>query len=184
VGDTRCDLIMDDYQENKLAKFCLDHASVCAFRLDRDGRSYSMALTKDITEHKRLYESLCITQFIFEKAPLGIFLIEDGGHITNVNEHACRYLGYTKEELCLMNVLDIDRGGYSPQEIEEIWLRQQQKKGVDTFETVHHRKDGTDIPVEICGILLEFKDVPYSVSFVKDISDRKEAEKQRLRMEA
>ena len=143
-----------------------------------------MALTKDITERKRLYESLRITQFIFEKAPLGIFLIRDGGHITNVNEHACRYLGYTKEELCLMNVLDIDPSGYSPQQIEQIWLRQKQKKSINTFETVHRRKDGTDIPVEICGILLEFNNVPYSISFVKDVSERKEAEKQRLRMEA
>jgi two-component system, cell cycle sensor histidine kinase and response regulator CckA len=261
VGDTRDDLKMDDYLENKLAKFCLDHADVCTFRVDQggrilyanrkacdslgysqtellkmsifdidttlnteiwpsvwqklcddgsdtiesqhrrkdgtvfpievtatliefEGRRYSLALAKDITERKRLYESLRVTQFIFEKDPLGIFLIKDGGQITNVNEHACRYLGYTKEELCLMNVLDIDRGGYSPEEIEQIWLRQQQKKGVDVFETVHRSKDGTDIPVEICGIVLEFDDIPYSVSFVKDISERKKAEMERLRMEA
>ena len=38
MGDTHDDLIMDECQENKLAKFCLDHASLCAFRLDRDGR--------------------------------------------------------------------------------------------------------------------------------------------------
>ena len=260
MRDTRNHLKVDDGQENKLAKFCLDHASVCAFRLDQDGRilyanrracdslgysqtellnmsifdidtvvnremwpatwqklcddgsdifesqhrrkdgtvfptevtvtliefegrRYSIGLTQDITERKRLYESLRVIQFIFDKAPLGIFLIQDGGYITNVNEHACRYLGYTKEELCVMNVLDIDRG-HSPQGLEQIWLRQQQKKGIDTFETVHARKDGTEFPVEISGILLEFNEVPYSVSFCKDISERKEAEKQRNKMEA
>ena len=260
VGDSRNSTGIDNYQENKLAKFCLDHASVCAFRVDQDGhilyanlkacdslgysqvellkmsvfdidtvvnremwpatwqnlcddgsktyesqhrrkdgtvfpievtatliefegRRYSMALSKDITERKRLYESSRITQFIFDKAPLGIFLIEDGGHITNVNEHACRYLGYTKEELCAMNVLDLDRG-HSPEEIEQIWLQQQRKQGIDTFETVHRSKDGTEFPVEISGILLEFNNVPYSVSFCKDISERKEAEKQRIKMEA
>ncbi len=259
MEDSRSDLPIDDEQENKLAKFCLDHATVSAFRLDQDGRilyanqkacnslgysqtellrmfifdidpladrgkwpdlwqklcdngsntmesqhrrkdgtifpievtvtliefeghRYSIALTQDITERKRLYESLRIAQFIFDKAPLGIFLIKDGGHFTNVNEHACQYLGYTKEKLCQMNVLDIDQG-LSQQEIEQVWLRQQQKKGIDTFETVHRRGDGNDIPVEISGIVLEFNDTTYSVSFVKDISERKEAEKHRLKME-
>jgi two-component system, cell cycle sensor histidine kinase and response regulator CckA len=260
VGDNRNDMTMDDYKENRLAKFYLDRASVYAFRLDQDGRilyanhkacgslgysqtellnmsvfdidtgvnreiwpsmwqklcdvgsetfesqhrrkdgtvfpievtvtliefegcRYSIALTKDITEGMRLNESLRIRQFIFDKAPLGIFLIKDGGHIADVNEHTCQYLGYSKEELCQMNVMDIDCG-FSPQEIDQVWARQLDKGSIDTFETVHRGKDGTKIPVEISGILLEFNNIPYSVSFAKDISERKEAEKQRLKMEA
>ena len=144
---------------------------------------YSMAFFSDITERKRVFESSRITQFIFDKAPLGIFLIRDGGDITNVNDYACQYLGYTREELCRMNVFDFDRG-HSPQEIDQIWQRQKQNPDIDTFETVHRRKDGTDIPVEITGIRLMFDNIPYSVSFVKDISERKEAEKKRNKMEA
>ncbi len=144
---------------------------------------YSMAFFSDITERKRVFESSRITQFIFDKAPLGIFLIRDGGDITNVNDHACQYLGYTREELCRMNVFDFDRG-HSPQEIDQIWQRQKHNPDIDTFETVHRRKDGTDIPVEITGIRLMFDNIPYSVSFVKDISERKEAEKKRNKMEA
>jgi PAS domain S-box-containing protein len=262
MGKERDRLTTDENQECKLARFCLDHASVCTLRLDQEGyilyansiaceslgylqaellgmsvfdidpvmdnvrwpdvcktlcdvgttafesqhrrkdgtifpvevtatliefddHRYFMAFINDITERKRIFESLRITQFIFDKAPLGIFLIRDGGDITNVNDHACQYLGYTREELCQMNVLEFDRG-YSPQEIDQIWQRQRQKQvgGVDTFETIHRRKDGTDIPVEISGIRSEFDNVPYSVSFVKDISERKEAEKQRIKMEA
>ena len=253
-------LTIDDNQEYRLARFCLDHASICAFRLDQEGhilyanrkacdslgysqtellkmsvydidplidrevwrhawkklchdgsatfegqhrrkdgttfpievtatliefkgRCYSMAFIKDITERKRAYESLRIAQFVFDNAPLGIFLIKDGGDITKVNDHACRYLGYSREELCQMNVLEIDRG-YPPQEIDQIWIRQQQVGDIDSFETLHRRKDGIDIPVEISGILLEFNNIPYSVSFVKDISERKEAEKQHQKMES
>jgi PAS domain S-box-containing protein len=253
-------LTIDDNREYRLARYCLDHASVCTFRLDQEGyvlyanrnacdsfgylpaeflemsiydldsvmdrerwsqawktlcddgsltiesqhrrkdgtifpvevtatlidfegRLYCMALVNDITERKRVDDSLRFTQFIFDKAPLGIFLIKSGGDIINVNDHACRYLGYTREELCRMNVVEIDRG-YSPQEIDQMWLRQQQIEGIDTFETVHRRKDGSNIPVEISGIVLEFDNVPYSVSFVKDISERKEAEKHRVKMEA
>ncbi len=259
MGKEKDWLIADESQEDRLAKFCLDHASVCVLRLDQEGfiryanfkaceslgylqaellgmslfdidpvmesvkwpiiwkklcddgsaniesqhrrkdgtifpvevnatliefegYRYSLAFINDITERKRVSESLRITQFIYDKAPLGIFLIKDGGDIVNVNEHACRYLGYTKEELCLMNVLDIDCG-YSAEEIDQIWLQQKQKKDIDIFETVHRRKDGTEFPVEIRGIKLEFDNVPYSVSFGKDISERKDAEKHRIKME-
>jgi len=252
-------VVLDEHQEDKLARFCLDYASVCVFRVNQKGRivyanrkacdslgysqaeflqisvsdidsivnserwpslwqelcdhgsstfesqhirkdgsifpievtvtliefegvRYASAITKDITERKYLYDSLQIFQFIFDKAPLGIYLIKEGGHIAYVNEHAYRYLGYTKEEISRMNVLDID-SGYHPDEIEKIWLMQKQTRGLQTFETVHRKKDGTEFPVEINGIMLEFNNDPYSVSFCKDIFERKEAEKNRLKME-
>jgi len=258
MGNTGDNYAVLDNQEDRLDKFCLDNASVCALRLDEDGRvlyanrkaceslgytreallgmavfdiditltpemwpdawqrirtehavtnegahrrkdgtvfpvevtatylefegrSYSMALIKDITERKRISESLRLSKFMFDKASFGIFLTKDGGYIANVNDHACRYLGYTKEELCRMNILDIDRGR-SPQENEQLW-RKLQKDGVIHFESVHRRQDGTDVPVAITGNLFEFNNDLYSVSFVQDITERKEAEKHRLRLE-
>jgi two-component system cell cycle sensor histidine kinase/response regulator CckA len=257
--ESACDnFTIDDCQENRLAKFCLDHASVCAFWFDQDGRilyanrtacnslgysqaeflkisvfeidpnlnretwtslwqqlcdagsvtlesqhcrkdgtvfpievsatliefeghRYSLALTKDITERKRTHELLRITHFIFDKASFGIFLIKEGGRITDVNEYACQYLGYTKEELCRMNIFEIDQGLSEPDK-EQLWERTLDK-GIDTFETRHRRKDGADIPVEVTGILFEINEEHYSVSFVKDISERKEAEKKQHKME-
>ena len=249
----------NDSRKSRLAQFCLDHASVCVFRLDQDGRilyanrcagnslGYSqtellnisvfdiapdqnretwpyswqqfceagsvslesrlrrkdgtvfpievnatlielegrrcaLALTKDITERKRIYELLRTSQFIFDQAPFGIFLIEESGQIVNVNEHACQYLGYTNEELCRTNIFDIDQGIVEPDK-EQLWEREQDQ-GIVTFESVHRRKDGTDIPVEITGILFKINNENHSVSFVKDISERKEAEQKHQKMEA
>ena len=143
---------------------------------------FTMAITKDISERKKLDDSLLLFQFIFDKAPLGIYLIKDGGEIAYVNEHASSYLGYTKEEIYRMSVADIDRG-YSAAEVETIWARQKQTRRLETFETVHRKKDGTEFPVEINGIMLEFNNEIYSVSFCKDVSERKKAEKERLKME-
>ena len=245
--------------DNRLAKYCLDNASVCIFRLDQDGRvlytnayarqslgysqaeflnlsifdidpsqnretwthswqqlceagcvnleslhrrkdgtvfpvevdstliefegrNHALILTKDITERKRVYELLRTSQFIFDQAPFGIFLIEESGQIANVNEHACQYLGYTNEELCRTNIFDIDQCLAEPDK-EQLWVREQDQ-GIVTFETVHRRKDGTDIPVEVTGILFKINNENCSVSFVKDISERKEAEKIHLKMEA
>lgn len=81
-----------------------------------------------------------------------------------------------------MNILDIDRG-YTEEGIGQLW-RQVQQDGLVQFETVHRRKDGTDVPVAITGNLFEYGNERYSVSFVQDITERKEAEKQRLKMEA
>ena len=258
MGSACDNFTIDDCQENRLAKFCLDHASVCAFWFDQDGRilyanhtacnslgysqaeflkisvfdidpnlnretwtslwqqlcdtrsvtlesqhcrkdgtvfpievsatliefeghRYSLALTKDITERKRTNELLRITHFIFDKASFGIFLIKEGGQITDVNEYSCQYLGYTKEELCRMNIFEIDHGLSEPDK-EQLWERTLDQ-GIDTFETRHRRKDGADIPVEVTGILFEINEEQYSVSFVKDISERKEAEKKHLKME-
>ena len=154
---------------------------VTATRIAFEGRQYAIVLSKDITEHKRIIESLRIAQFMFDKAPFGIFLTKDGGYITDVNRHACQYLGYTRKELVRMNIQEIDQY-YSPQEIEKIWLKVQ-NEGAAHFESIHCRKDGTDLPVEITGFLLKFNDDLYSVSFVQDISDRKKAEAQHRKME-
>ena len=151
--------------------------------IEFEGHRYATAITKDITERKQLFDSLQKFQFIFDKAPFGIYLIEDGGKIAYVNEHAYRYLGYTKEEISQMSVLEIDRG-YSSEEIEKFWHKQIETKSLETFETIHQKKDGTRFPVEINGIIMEFNNIPYSVSFCKDISERRKEEIERRKMEA
>ena len=155
---------------------------VTATLVEFEGCRYSMALIKDITEQKRIFDSLCITRFIFDKAPFGIFLTQNGGRITNVNDYACQYLGYTRDEFSGMHLSEIDPG-YTEQNIERLWLREQTEDLV-SFEGIHRRKDGTDIPVEIIQMRLVLDDELYSATFVKDITERKEAETQRLKMEA
>ena len=121
--------------------------------IEFEGRRYALCLTMDITERKRINELLRINQFAFDKASFGIFLIKEGGEITNVNEHACRYLGYTKEELCRINIFDIDQG-IAESDLDPLWA-ETLDQGVATFETIHRKKDGSDISVEVTGILFD-----------------------------
>ncbi len=55
---------------------------VNATLIEFEGHRYSLAFIHDITERNHVYESLRTTQFIFDKAPLGIFLIKDGGDMS------------------------------------------------------------------------------------------------------
>ena len=50
--------------------------------------------------------------------------------------------------------------------------------GFRTFETIHRRKDGSTFPVEITVNYLEYRDKGFTVSFARNISERKLAEEQ------
>jgi PAS domain S-box-containing protein len=128
----------------------------------------------DITVRKQIEESFRITQFSFDRAAVGIYRIGSDARILDVNDKAAQILGYTKEELTAMSIFDID-----PLVNNENWGGIWQtlcNHGLDSFESLHRRKDGGDIPVEIHSNLLEYNGQQFSIAFVQDISERKQAE--------
>jgi PAS domain S-box-containing protein len=93
-----------------------------------------------------------------------------------VNEAACRSLGYSRDELMNMTVHDID-----PDFPESKWPDQWDtvKKLKSFTHLSHHRtKDGRVFPVEISANYIEFEGNEYSCAFVRDISERLEAERE------
>ncbi len=132
-------------------------------------------LIREIRERERTIDELQLTQFCVDKASIGIYRISERGNIIFANEQACRSLDYTLEELRSLTVFDID-----PSFTREIF-RDHRKKirdlGIRSFESTHRRKDGSTFPVEITVNYLKYDDKEFSVSFAKDITKRKEAEK-------
>jgi PAS domain S-box-containing protein len=139
-----------------------------------DGKEYNCAFVTDITERKRAEEELLLSRFCIEKAAIGIFETDSEARILSVNEFACRSLGYSREELLSMSIFDID----------PVITREKMRtlKGIVdatgsvTHETVHRRKDGTTLPVEITANFVECRGELHVVSFAKDITERKRAE--------
>ena len=128
----------------------------------------------EIAERKQAEEELRLTQFCIDKASIGIYLISEGGKIRSANDYACRSLGYSREELCAMSVFDID-----PTFTEEVFIEHRRElyaTGSRTLETMHRRKDGTTFPVEITVNCLEFGGKKLTVSFAKDITERRRAD--------
>jgi two-component system cell cycle sensor histidine kinase/response regulator CckA len=135
---------------------------------------------EDITERKEMEQALHLTQFCVDRASIGIMRTGAEARILSVNEQMCQALGYTAEELCSMHVYDID-----PTFPLERWKEHRDHlrgHGSDTFETVHRRKDGTTFPVEITNNYIEFQGNGFSISFVRDITERKRAEEERERL--
>jgi len=131
----------------------------------------------DITDRQRLEIDLSTTRFSFDNAPIGIYRIASDARILDINKQAAMNLGYSVEEMRGMTLFDIDpdvKGGIW----KELW-KVLNKRGNDGFERVHRRKDGTQMPVEISSKLLEYDGTPFAISFVKDITERKNAEKEK-----
>ncbi|MGB3225562.1 MAG: PAS domain S-box protein [Desulforhopalus sp.] len=147
---------------------------VDVFLFEANGQKTTGAFIRDITERKKAKERALLTQFIYEKVAVPILHGGEDGRILDANEQACAFLGYTKEELCNLTIFDIDEG-LSEKQIIQKW-KDTQEKEVSIFETQHKHKDGTLLPVEVTSNSLHYEGLKYSISFIKDISARKQKE--------
>ncbi len=120
------------------------------------------------------FESFQAAQACVQLAPFAIFRMDSDAKVVEVNDQACRHLGYAREELIGRTVFDFD-ATFTP----EKWRAHRQslsQEGTRRFESQHRRKDGTIIPVEITVVRFQLEGKDYSYSFAQDISERKNAE--------
>lgn len=127
-----------------------------------------------------LLESEQRFRLIFNSGTDAIFLneVKNGkpGHFIEVNEIACKRLGYSRDELLKM----------LPEDIEDSeWKKEHQaqrdalfeNKGL-LYEMIHVTKGGKKIPVEINSRLIDFGGKPAFLSISRDITERKHLEEQ------
>jgi PAS domain S-box-containing protein len=138
---------------------------------------------RDISSIKEAEQALIDSegQFraLFSHANDAIFMhriTHDGlpGVFIEVNETACRRLGYTRDEMLHMSPVDIDAP--ISKEIEKENTENLLKTGHATFEAVHITHDKASIPVEISAHIYEFRGERIVLSIARDISDRKRYE--------
>ena len=167
------------------------YVHVSAQLIDIAGRAVYHCIWRDITERKQIEEALRESESRYSALFTGITdavyvhqIKEDGGpgQIMDVNDIACKMLGYERDELVGMKIEDIDA---SESTVDVSHVVEDLKAGRKAlFEQVHVAKNGKRIPVEIHARLFEYKDRLAILSTVRDITDRKRAEKERLILEA
>ncbi len=116
---------------------------------------------------------------LFESANDAIFIIGSDGLIRDVNELACSRLGYTRAELIGKPVAEID-GHQNADGFVEEKVAETTDQGV-IFETIHLKKDGTKVPVELSNRLFEFHGTHLFLCLARDITERKQAEAEAAR---
>lgn len=132
---------------------------------------------RDITERKQAEEEY---QTIIRTAMDGFWLTDMRGHFLDVNEAYCKLIGYSRDELLGMSISDIE----AAEKPEHVAKRIQKIKefGHDSFETVHRRKDGQIIDVEISVNYLPFQNGRLFVA-IRDVTEQKKAEQEKKQLE-
>lgn len=112
-------------------------------------------------------------QTLMQNSMDGIHVLDIRGDIVEANDAFCRMLGYTQEEMAGLNVADFDAQWTE----EELQARIQAFIGKSAkFETMHRRKDGSLIDVEVSINGMEIDGQCFILAASHDITHRKHAE--------
>ena len=154
-------------------------AEVKLNRLDLGGKPFLLAIVRDVSQRKQSEQLINLVKSSLEAASDALFWVTADGAIVNVNKAACNLLGYTREELLKLSVPNIDV--HFNTEIWEQHFYELRNLGTLKFESEQKTKDGQLIPVEIVANYIRFGVEEYNCAFVRDITDRKQAE-EKLRL--
>jgi formate hydrogenlyase transcriptional activator len=143
-------------------------------RMEKLLRKASEELLVKVCEGERTIRELKLFRALVDQSNDAIEVVDpETLRFLDVNEKACAELGYSREELLSLGVLDIDPA-VTPAAIMEIKDRLQ-TAGSLVIESLHRRKDGITFPVEVSmkRVLL---DREYVVAISRDLTERKLAE--------
>lgn len=151
------------------------HVEINAAIVEIHGKPMLLCASRDITLRKEAQEELKKYETLMQASGDGIHVLDVEGNLVEANEAFCHMLGYTYEEARTLKVKDWDVH-YTPEEsIDHI---PQLIGSCSTFETLHKRKDGRIITVEINAVGVEIGNKPMLFCAARDITERKQSEKE------
>jgi PAS domain S-box-containing protein len=152
------------------------HEVAQIFSDEQTGRPIKIVgTTHDITERKRAEESLVLFRTLIDQSSDSIEVVDPITYrYLDVNESACTSHGYTRKEMLSMSVGDIDPD-LTPA-LQERIERELKTAGRMVIDSRHRRKDGTIFPVEVTVKLVQL-DKGYMVAMVRDVTERRQAER-------
>ncbi|MES2789281.1 MAG: PAS domain S-box protein [Planctomycetota bacterium] len=144
------------------------------------GQKLFLAAVRDISERvdaaAALGESEERFRLLVEHAGDDFFVHDDEGQFLDVNRHSCESLGYSREELLEMSVLQLAPSIRSLTEVEAIWNAMMPGTAA-TLYSEHVRKDGTAIPTEIRLTCYFLQGRKVFLALARDITERVETER-------
>jgi len=133
---------------------------------------YSLQLQSMVEDRtKELVKSNKWHQALFENATDGIVVLDRNGIIVNVNERACEMHGFSKEALVgsHSSLLEVDENrGAAAEHLQQLLQGESL-----VYETVHFRKNGSRIFLEVSSRAIPIYDEVFVQSFQRDITEKK-----------
>ena len=130
-----------------------------------------VGVSRDVTVRRYHEEQSNLFSSLLNQSSYAIFITDPKtGRFLNVNDKACSSLGYSRDELTKMGVLDIE--AVIPDHFSwDAHIKEVIEKGALVMEGRHKRKNGTTIPVEVnVKYVTQGKDA-YMVAMVRDMSE-------------
>jgi len=143
---------------------------------DEQGRLETVeGFVLDVSERVLAENELRRSKYSIDHASDAVYWIAEDGALVDVNDTACQVLGYERDELLSMSILDISQD-LAREEWPQIW-RSVREQGSVLVQGLHRTKSGRVFPVEVSSSYQEFGGRKFHCAFVRDITDRKEAER-------
>ncbi len=123
-----------------------------------------------------------LSAFVFDNVNDAIFVHDLPGHFLDANRVACERYGYSHDEWLQMRVQQLDTVEAAAR--YDAAVQELLDKRSLVFESVHRRRDGTLVPVEVSARVIEYHGQPAILSVARDISKRRRAEQAQRQAEA
>ncbi|EAU54417.1 PAS domain S-box protein [Mariprofundus ferrooxydans] len=164
-------------------------AELTVSRFELDSGTHFAGTLRDLTQRKKAEAELEaerksneITKRALERGNIGEFWVNvHTAAILRVNDWACDYLKYSREELLNMTIPEI--APEFPMELFPQTMEEIRGQGWARLESFHRARDGSVIPLEFIVDYVKAKDAKDDIiiAFSLDISERKQIEDE-LRM--
>ncbi len=131
----------------------------------------------ELNERKQVESKLLQFRTVMDESNDAIFLIDpETSRCIDFNKSAYEFLGYSREELGRLGVIDIAEYVTGLDDWHDR-IELIHETGSLIFETVYRRKDGTTFAVEVSARMLYYGGRTLLLFVVRDITQRKQSEK-------
>jgi PAS domain S-box-containing protein len=131
-------------------------------------------LQQEVAERRSAEERLRLAQLAMDRSSEAISLVDAEGRFLDVNDAACLLLGYTREELLRLAVVDVD--AQSDRAVAAAHWQSLREMGAQGLETHYRAKDGRLIPIDLTVNNVEFNGKKFHFMVARDATVRRAAE--------
>jgi len=169
----------------------LFHVEIESKSIEDPRGSYRVTALRDISRRKQTEQSLQESEqkyrTLLDKQKNAVFLHkllpDEFSCFSEVNAYAIEQYGYSREEFMVLSPADITiKDGVSRYGAVDFRKKLLTQESLE-IETIHVKKSGEEFPVEINTSIIDLKGEKYILSTVKDITEKRRAEKQHQELE-
>jgi len=160
------------------------------FTLSLTGDDAVLGVSTDITEHKRVEKAVIHSeeQFrkMFEESPIGMAMTGDDLIFVRANAAFCKMLGYTEQELTCITFKDITHPEHIADDVLHVNDLISGEIPIYRTEKRYIRKDKEIVWASVTVNIMHDRDDKflYCLATVEDITQRKQSEEEKARLES